>query len=286
MAKDQCSEYDTTAANNTVVGDVDISEGTAPSNINNSIRELMSHLKNPQFGDVTATGTVEPAGDTAAGDNAAIGYTAAEGLILTGQGSTNDLTIKNDADAEVCGVPTGTDDLKFPDNAGAIFGTGSDLKIYHDGSNSYIADAGGTGNITLQSDQVNIVNAAGNETVAQFNQDGACVLYHNNVNQLETTATGVVCAGNVTAYSSAAAKCDIETLTGALDQVEKLRGVSFRWKDRDEDRKTMGFIMEEVAEAVPELARDTGVMYQNTVSLLVEAIKELRAEIRELKDIK
>ena len=44
--------------------------------------------------------------------------------------------------------------------------------------------------------------------------------------------------------------------------------------------------MEEVAEAVPELARDTGVMYQNTVSLLVEAIKELRAEIRELKDSK
>jgi len=47
-------------------------------------------------------------GDTAAGDDAAIGYTAAEGLILTGQGSTNDVTIKNDADAEVLSVPTGT----------------------------------------------------------------------------------------------------------------------------------------------------------------------------------
>ena len=31
-------------------------------------------------GNVIASGTVEPAGDTAAGDNAAIGYTAAEGL--------------------------------------------------------------------------------------------------------------------------------------------------------------------------------------------------------------
>ena len=285
MTKDQCSEYDTTAANNTVVGDVDISEGTAPSNINNSIRELMSHLKNPQFGDVTATGTVEPAGDTAAGDNAAIGYTAAEGLILTGQGSTNDLTIKNDADAEVCGVPTGTDDLKFPDNAGAIFGTGSDLKIYHDGSNSRITE-GGTGSLIMATSEFQFQNAAGAEVIMSGVADGACKLFFNNVNQLETTATGIVCAGNVTAYSSATAKCDIETLTGALDQVEKLRGVSFRWKDRTEDRKTLGFIMEEVAEAVPELARDTGVMYQNTVSLLVEAIKELRAEIRELKDIK
>ena len=52
--------------------------------------------------------TVEATGDTAAGDNAAMGYTAAEGLILTGQGSTGDITIKNDADAVVLQVPTGT----------------------------------------------------------------------------------------------------------------------------------------------------------------------------------
>ena len=64
-------------------------------------------------GNVTATGTVEPAGDTAAADNAAIGYTSGEGLILTGQGSTNDVTIKNDADGEVFGVPTGTTGATF-----------------------------------------------------------------------------------------------------------------------------------------------------------------------------
>jgi len=64
-------------------------------------------------GNVTATGTVEPAGDTAAGDNAAIGFTAAEGLILTGQGSTNDVTIKNDADTEVMGVATGATVVDF-----------------------------------------------------------------------------------------------------------------------------------------------------------------------------
>ncbi len=276
MAKDQCSEYDLTASNNTVCGDVDISEGTAPSNINNSIRELMSHLKNPQFGKVSVTT------DTSSGDDAAIGFTAAEGLILTGQGSTNDVTIKNDADAEVCGVPTGTDDLKWPDNAMAVFGTGSDLKIYHDGSNSRITE-GGTGSLIMATTEFQFQNTAGDEVIMSGVADGACKLFFNNVNQLETTATGIVCAGDVTAYSSAAAKCDIETLTGALDQVEKLRGVSFRWKDRNEDKKTLGFVMEEVAEAVPELARDTGVMYQNTVSLLVEAIKELRAEIRDLK---
>ena len=64
-------------------------------------------------GNVDIVGTVtgaafEPDGDTAAGDNAAIGYTAAEGLILTGQGSTSDVTFKNDADATVLSIPTGT----------------------------------------------------------------------------------------------------------------------------------------------------------------------------------
>jgi hypothetical protein len=67
-------------------------------------------------GNVTATGTIEPAGDTSASDNAAIGYTSAEGLILTGQGSTNDVTIKNDADADVLTIPTGTTNISVAGN--------------------------------------------------------------------------------------------------------------------------------------------------------------------------
>jgi len=58
--------------------------------------------------DIFTDATLNAAGDTAAGDNAAIGYTSAEGLILTGQGSTSDVVIKNDADATVISIPTGT----------------------------------------------------------------------------------------------------------------------------------------------------------------------------------
>ena len=65
------------------------------------------------FSGTIAGATMEPTGDTAAGDNAAIGFTAAEGLILTGQGSTGDVTIKNDADALVAHVPTGTTGVTF-----------------------------------------------------------------------------------------------------------------------------------------------------------------------------
>ena len=92
-----------------------------------------SELKNnvTVTGDVTASGTVLPTGDTAAGDAAALGFTSAEGLILTGQGSTSDITVKNDADTTVFTVPTGTDDISFPDNAAILMGAGNHLKIFH-----------------------------------------------------------------------------------------------------------------------------------------------------------
>ena len=63
--------------------------------------------------DIVTDATVKPLGDTAAGDAAAIGYTATEGLIITGQGSATDVTIKNDADQTVMGVPTGTQNVNF-----------------------------------------------------------------------------------------------------------------------------------------------------------------------------
>ena len=77
---------------------------------------------------VMAATTLEPSADTSAGDNAAIGYTAAEGLILTGQGSTDDITVKNDADSTVLNVATGATDVEV--SAGNIlFGT-ADKGIY------------------------------------------------------------------------------------------------------------------------------------------------------------
>ena len=148
-------------------------------------------------GDVTASGgTFLPTGDTAAGDDAAIGYTAAGGLILTGQGSTSDITLKNDADAVVFTVPTGTDDILFPDNAKAMFGAGSDLQIYHDGSNSYINEVG-TGQLLLAGQDVRITTPNAGEFMATFGVDGAVTLYHNNAAKLATTATGATVTGAV-----------------------------------------------------------------------------------------
>ena len=149
-------------------------------------------------GDLYAAGTVKPAGATSADDDAAIGYSAAEGLILTGQGSTSDITVKNDANGTVFTVPTGTDDILFPDSAKAMWGASSDLQVYHDGSNSYVADAG-TGTLNLLGNQVLIKNAANDETMLRCVENSDVELYFDNSEKLATVTGGVNITGDLTA---------------------------------------------------------------------------------------
>ena len=112
-------------------------------------------------GNVTATGTLEPAGDTAASDNAAIGYTSAEGLILTGQGSTNDVTIKNDADADVLEIPTGTTNVTVVGDvtAGGTLNVTGDTAAGDDAAMGYtsaegliLTGQGSTNDVTIKND--------------------------------------------------------------------------------------------------------------------------------------
>lgn len=93
---------------------------------------------------------------------------------------------------------TMTGNLSMGDNVKAIFGAGSDLQIYHDGSNSYIKDTA-TGNLNISGNDVQILNAASNEAMAYFAQDGDVTLYHNGVSKIATKATGVDVTGTVTA---------------------------------------------------------------------------------------
>ena len=86
------------------------------------------------------------------------------------------------------------DHVNFSDNAQAVFGDGDDLKIYHDGSNSYINDSG-TGNLRIGGTEVDILNPDSNEFKARFKTDGSVELYHNNAKKFETTSTGVDVTG-------------------------------------------------------------------------------------------
>tara|TARA_Y100001951_G_scaffold101551_1_gene106635 strand:- start:387 stop:1778 length:1392 start_codon:yes stop_codon:yes gene_type:complete len=84
------------------------------------------------------------------------------------------------------------DTLYFRDSVLASFGTGGDLDIYHNGSNSYINNA--TGALAITGDDLNFENAARNETYAEMNNGGAVKLYYDNVKKFETTSAGVKAA--------------------------------------------------------------------------------------------
>ena len=77
----------------------------------------------------------------------------------------------------------------FPDNAAVYFGDSEDLKIYHDGSHSYIDDKG-TGNLKLRSNNFRISNADESKLYAAF-QAGAAELYHDNNLRLTSTSSGI-----------------------------------------------------------------------------------------------
>ena len=152
---------------------------------------------------VASASTFEPDGDTASGDNAAIGYTAGEGLILTGQGSTSDITVKNDADGTVFSIPTGSVNVLFPDDAKILVGAGSDLAIYHDGSHSYIKDQG-TGDLKIQGAADIVIEDTSGANAAVFNVDAGQELYWRGGTsagkKFETTQVGGTLTGtwNVT----------------------------------------------------------------------------------------
>ena len=83
---------------------------------------------------------------------------------------------------------TGTVDHKY-DNQKTVHGTGDDLQIYHNGSNSYINNA--TGALAITGNDLNFENAARNETYAEMDNGGAVKLYYDNVKKIETSSSGV-----------------------------------------------------------------------------------------------
>ena len=105
-----------------------------------------------------------------------------------------------------------TDKITLPDSAAGSINVGlsSDLQIYHNGTGSYIKDTG-TGQLSIESDVTNILNAAGNEYCARFIEDGAVKLYHNGNEKLETASGGVTVTGTL---SATAVTGDGSALTG------------------------------------------------------------------------
>jgi len=106
----------------------------------------------------------------------------AEELVVNDGGTTKKIAIE---------------DLFAGDNVKAKFGAGGDLEIYHDGSHSYIKDAG-TGSLRLLIDDFNLRDTADSQNMMRAFNDGAVELYHDGSQKLNTTSTGIDVTGDVT----------------------------------------------------------------------------------------
>ena len=114
---------------------------------------------------------------------------------------------------------------------------------------------------------------------------------------LDTSTTGggdLTVKGDIIAYGAPSDKKykeNIKPIESALDKAMQLQGVTFDWKDSEsilDIKEDIGFIAQDVEKVLPELVRDSGkgnlsLRYQGITPVLLEAIKELKAEIDLLK---
>jgi len=98
--------------------------------------------------------------------------------------------------ANLTGLSGGGTGLDLNDNIKVRLGNSQDLQLYHDGSHSYIDDAG-TGNLRLRSGTLEITNAAGSKTSAVFNSGSSQDLYFNNTKRFETLNDGIRVSGHI-----------------------------------------------------------------------------------------
>ena len=100
----------------------------------------------------------------------------------------------------VTGISTFNSDIKLSDSKKIHFGDGSDLQIYHGSNVSHIAE-NGTGPLRLSTDEFQVMNSAQNKTMIYAAQNLAVSLNFNGNTKIQTTDTGAVVTGILTATS-------------------------------------------------------------------------------------
>ena len=142
-------------------------------------------------GNMSVTGNVSIAGTLTYEDVSnidAVGIITAQSDIVVGGGLT------------VTGISTFNNDVKLLDSDKLKFGIGEDLQIYHDpGTGDSFISESGTGNLKLTTSSFRLRNAADTEHIIWANQDAEVRLYHDNSKKFETTSSGAIVTGILTA---------------------------------------------------------------------------------------
>ena len=155
------------------------------------------------------------------------------------------------------------------------------------------ADSGGTGIFSNTTTSIA-------EGIYFQNSTDKTFFYNQGVARGEIDGSGnMIMAGNITAFGTVSdikLKKDIKVIENPIKKIKNLKGVTFTYKKNGE--KSTGLIAQDLEKVLPEAVYKTheidlngdsedehlAIRYGNTVGLLVEAIKELEARVKELEN--
>jgi hypothetical protein len=138
------------------------------------------------------------------------------------------------------------------------------------------------------------INNTSNSGTTVFNNKNSSGTYNDILTLTSSTALvdgALNVTGDITAFytSDQRLKDNITPISDALDKVISISGNTFDWNEKSEkEGSDVGVVAQEILEVLPEAVttRENGylaVRYEKLVPLLIEAIKDLKTEIDELK---
>ena len=201
------------------------------------------------------------------------------------------------------GTSNFNDNLVVLDNHSFFFGNSNDLQIVHDGGNSVIRE-NGQGDLFIQSnDNIYLGRTNGSTNGIAIDTDGDVSLHHNGGERIRARNAGAKVTGELEVTGDVLAltsdirlKTNIEPINNALERVSKLNGFTYNHNEiagelgLDTKQRYAGVSAQELQDVLPEAVKKSPasdeyltVQYEKVVPLLIEAIKELKSEIEELK---
>ena len=232
-------------------------------------------------GYITNSGTAALAQGLTGTPNINVGVVTAtsfsgDGSGLTGvsAGSTDNIqttTVANFLSGiTVAGVATATNQLVLESDDG----TPGRMDFYCESSNAHYT--------RIQSQAH--ANYSGNVTVTLPKVTGTAIVGGSNSNDTNITTSGDISAANFNSTSDVTLKQDVSVIDNALEMISQLEGVSWKWKETL--KPSLGVTAQNVEEVAPELVSNgdhKSVNYNGLIGILIEAVKELKSEVDELK---
>jgi hypothetical protein len=114
--------------------------------------------------------------------------------------NATDVTTLGTVEASKVVTADANGDVTFPDGEKAIFGTGSDLQIYHDGSNSIVEESNASGSLRILGSNLSLESSA-QAYFVDCVAGGSVTLYHNGSGKIATTSVGADVTGELIADS-------------------------------------------------------------------------------------